>query len=272
MRSNYNIIQKTGRNWKRRRIMKTRIRVIMAGVVLLAAWPAQGVLEDKIFTSSGQILPGEEWNSVYVYNDDTVVDMLGGFVEGLATYDGSTVNVTAGSINGLNAHQFSTANVSGGTVLTLAAYDSGTVKLFPSGTVFSLDAAGAGTAYMSGGITEYARTGDSSTLNLYGGTVTNYLNAWDSATVNIYGYGFTFDPTAGAWNGGQLTGFWLDATPLTIDLYGTETYSHINLIPEPCTILLVALGCLIGHKAFNKSSNHDTIETRHLPNAGRRTS
>jgi hypothetical protein len=230
-------------------IMKTKIYVIMTGVVLLGACSAQAVLDDKIFTSSGQILPGEEWNSVYVYNDDTVVDMLGGFVEGLATYDGSTVNVTAGSINTLDATDFSTANVSGGSVLTLAAYDSATVKLFPNGSVFSLDSAGAGTAYMSGGITEYARAGESSTMNLYGGTVTNYMNAWGSSTVNIYGYNFTYDPLAGSWDGGQLTGFWLDDTAFTIDLYSRETYSHINLIPEPSSLALLAVGALFAKRA-----------------------
>jgi hypothetical protein len=202
--------------------MKTKVWVIISAVVLLAAWPAQGVLLDKTFTSSGQILPGEEWNSVYVYNDDTVVDMLGGFVEGLGTYDASTVNVTAGEINGLNAHEFSTANVSGGTVLTLAAYDSATVKLFPNGTVFSLDAAGAGTAYMTGGVTEYGRTGDSSTMNLYGGTITNYINAWDSSTINVYGYGFSYSPSGGSW--------------------------HINLIPEPNSLILLAAGALFAKR------------------------
>lgn len=60
--------------------MKTKTHLTMTAVVLLAACPAQAV--DKDFYSSGQILPGEEWNSVYVYNDDTVVDMLGGFVDG----------------------------------------------------------------------------------------------------------------------------------------------------------------------------------------------
>ncbi|HUW18271.1 MAG TPA: hypothetical protein VMW16_03130 [Sedimentisphaerales bacterium] len=252
--------------------MKLAPITIIATLILIIAAPHAHALLDKTFYSSDQILPGEEWNAVYVYNNDTVVDMLGGFVEGLGTYDASTINVTAGSINGLNAHQFSTANVSGGTVLTLAAYDSGTVKLFPSGTVFSLDAAGAGTAYMSGGITEYARTGDSSTLNLYGGTVTNYLNAWDSATVNVYGYGFNYSPSGGSWNGGQLTGFWLDGTPFTIDLYDAQTYSHINLIPEPATILFLGLGGLVAHTAFNKTSNCHSIETRHLRNAERRTS
>ncbi|MHC4705729.1 MAG: hypothetical protein ACYS8I_01410, partial [Planctomycetota bacterium] len=62
----------------------------MAAVIVPLTSGQAHALLDKTFTSSGQILPGEEWNSVHIYNDDTVVDMLGGFVEGMATYDAST--------------------------------------------------------------------------------------------------------------------------------------------------------------------------------------
>ena len=223
--------------------MKTQLLLFIAVTVLLAGARVYA-LPDKTFTSSGQILPGEEWNSVYIYNDDTIVDMLGGFAEGIGTYDASTVNIIGGHVNTLDATEFSTANVSGGEVYGLWAEDSGTVKLFPNGTVFSLGASGSGTTYMTGGTTEYARAGDSSLMHLYGGAISNYLNAWDSATVNIYGYDFNYDPTAGAWNGGQLTGFWLDHAPFTIDLYDAQTYSHITLIPEPNTLIVLALGAL----------------------------
>jgi hypothetical protein len=215
----------------------------MAGVVLLAAWPAQGVLEDKIFTSSGQILPGEEWNSVYVYNDDTVVDMLGGFVEGLGTYDASTVNVTAGEINTLDATDFSTANVSGGDVLSLWAFDSATARLSGTATCFNIGARGSfGVLNMSGGSTEYLGTIESGTLNLYGGVVTDSLGAWDTATINIFGYDLLLTSSGGSYGYGQVSGFWLDHTPFTINLNGEETYTHINLIPEPASLLLLGLG------------------------------
>jgi hypothetical protein len=249
MRTNNNIIKNTGRNRKRRRIMKTKTYVIMTGVLLLAACSAQAVLDEKIFTSSGQILPGEEWNDVFIYNDDTIVDMLGGFVEGLGTYDASTINVTAGAINGLSAHEFSSANVSGGTHGTLEAWDSATVKVFPGATLFRLNASGSGTAYMTGGITEYVGAGDSSVMNLYGGVITDCLAAGGSSTINIYGYDFDYDPTGGGYDGGQLTGFWLNGSPFMLDLYGAETYSHINQVPEPSGLVILALGALLAKRA-----------------------
>ena len=67
--------------------MKTKICLIVPAVILFTAPQLQAVTENKTFTSSGQILPGEEWNNVYIYNDDTVVDMLGGGADGIGTYD-----------------------------------------------------------------------------------------------------------------------------------------------------------------------------------------
>ncbi len=97
---------------------------------------------------------------------------------------------------------------------------------------------------MMGGTAEYLGAIDSGTVNIYGGLITESLGAWNDAVVNIYGYDFNYDPMGGSRDGGQLTGFWLDSTAFIIDLYGTDTYSHINLIPEPCSLLLLALGCL----------------------------
>jgi len=221
--------------------MKTKLLAMMSVVILWTAVPvyAEGA---KTFTSSGQILPDERWSNVRIYNDDTVVDMLGGHVDKMATYDYSILNVIDGDISTLNAHEFSTANVSGGYVCGLDACGNSTVGFSDAAAALSLVACDSGTVNMTNGTTEYLRAGDSGIINLYGGLVTNCLDAWDSATINTYGYGFNYDPIAGSWDGGQLRGFWLDDTRFTIDLYGIETYSHINLIPEPSTLLFFALG------------------------------
>ena len=111
------------------------------------------------------------------------------------------------------------------------------------------------TVDMFGGNVGLIEAWNYSTVNLYGGIISDYLLAYgdDSLTVNIYGYGFEYDPLAGDYRGGQLTGFWLDDTPFSIDLYYDDTpggaiidtYPHIVLIPEPTTILLLTLGGLI---------------------------
>lgn len=220
------------------------LSAIIVLLVLLTGGRAYGLL-DKTFTSSGQILPGEEWNNVFIYNDDTIVDMLGGLVDGIGIYDASTVNVTAGHVNTLDALEFSTANVSGGFVYGLHAKNNSIVIFSDDASGTSIGARDFGTLNMNGGTTDLIGVIDSGTLNLYGGLITESLGAWHDAVVNIYGYDFNYDPMGGSLDGGQLTGFWLDDTPFTIDLYGIETYSHINLIPEPSSLILLCLGGLI---------------------------
>jgi len=222
-----------------------RKEVITILAVVLFSGNGLYAVPDKIFTSSGHILPGEEWANVFIYNDGTIVNMLGGDVDGIATYDSSMVNVTGGFVSTLDALEFSIANISGGTVGGVMTWDYAITNLYDGGSVFSLSARGqSGVVNMAGGITEYLRAGESGIINLYGGVVTNCLDTWDSATVNIYGYGFNYDPSAGGWDGGQLTGFWLDDSSFAIDLYDPDTYEHINLVPEPCSLILLAFGSL----------------------------
>jgi len=225
--------------------MKAKLSVIVAVILLLASW-LYAVPVDRIFTSSGHILPGEEWNRVSIYNDHTVVNMLGGLVDQMETYDASMLNVADGDISTLYAEDSSTANIFGGSVRGVFTWDYAITNLYDGGIVFSLSSGGeSGVVNMTGGITEYLRAGESGTINLYGGVVTNCLNAWDLATINIYGHDFNYDPRAGNWGGGQLTGFWLDDTSFSIDLYDYDTCEHINLIPEPGSLILLALGALL---------------------------
>jgi len=211
--------------------MKTKICIIITAIIFFTASEVAAV-EDKIFTSSGQIVEGEFWSNVYIYNDDTIVDMLGGHLDSIGTYDASTVNVTGGHVNTLDAHEISTANISGGYVYGLSTRDSGTAFLSDMGSVVARSARGSfWTVNMTGGTTEYARAGDSGTLNLYGGVVTDSLNAWDFATVNIFGYDLLRTASGGSYGYGFVTGYWGDGAAFTINLSTSETYSHINLIP-----------------------------------------
>jgi hypothetical protein len=223
--------------------------VIMTGVILLAACPAQAVLTDKTFTSSGQILPGEDWANVYIYNDPTVVDMLGGNVDSMASYDASTLNVLDGYVSTLEGYEFSTANIWGGNAYILWAYDGGTVTVAGTGVVSSLSAGGnSGTANVYGGTVEYICPVEHGTVNLYGGFVNDSLSAIDFSVVNVFGYDLRLTSSGGLYGDGQISGFWLDDTPFMIDLNGAETYTHINLIPEPGSLALLAVGALFAKR------------------------
>ncbi|MHC4529037.1 MAG: PEP-CTERM sorting domain-containing protein [Planctomycetota bacterium] len=190
--------------------MKTKLSVGVILLVLVTCGQAYAV-GDKIFTSSGQILPGEEWNNVSIYNDDTVVDMLGGNVDSMGSHDASTLNVFDGFVSTLVALEFSRINVSGGHVQGLSALDWATV-------IFS---------------------------GLYGGLVSDSLNAFGSSAVYIFGYDLVKTSSGGAYGYGQVYGAWLDQTPFNIDFSTQETYLHVNLVPEPSSLLLLAGGLLL---------------------------
>jgi len=226
--------------------MKTKIITILALAQILCFTASELLaLEDKIFTSSGQILDGEEWNNVHIYNDDTIVDMLGGLVDGIGTYDISTINITGGHVNTLVTLEFSTANVSGGVVAGLYAWDYSTVSVFDTGSVFSLSARGDfGVVNIYGGSAAFVDAYESGTVNLYGGDVSEYLSAPDGI-INIFGYDLSKTSTGGNYGYGFVTGYWIDGTSFSIDLLSPETYSNINLIPEPASLLLLVFGCFL---------------------------
>ena len=224
--------------------MKTKIITILAVLILsftavqLYAFPV-----DKIFTSSGQILTGEEWNNVSIYNDATIVDMLGGDVESIGTYDESTVNVTGGQVNTLDALEFSTANISGGFVYGIHSYNNSIVNFSYDAIAVNLATGDFGTINMYGGSANGISAYGSGTVNLYGGIVSDCISAPDG-TINVFGYDLFKTEIGGNYGYGFLNGYWDNGASFYIDLLSPETHSNINLIPEPASLLLLALGCL----------------------------
>jgi hypothetical protein len=201
---------------------------------------------DKTFTSSGQILPGETWDNVSVYNDSTVVDVLGGTVYSIGAHNSSTVNVSDGLIGHLGALEFSKVNVSGCYVYDgLSAEGNGTITFSGTASAVGLSSFDLGNIIMIGDSIEFLTAGYTSKVYLYGGAITDSLSAWNSATVNIFGNNLTKTPTGGSYGYGRVYGYWQDWIPFNINLNGSETYSHINLIPEPASVILFSFGALM---------------------------
>jgi hypothetical protein len=86
---------------------------------------------------------------------------------------------------------------------------------------------------------------DDSIVNIYGGTL-DTLAASENSLVNLCAYDIVITHTGGFWDDGQVTGkYYVGDIPFIFDLWGQNTYLHINIIPEPSTLLLLSLGSII---------------------------
>lgn len=215
--------------------MRVKIGAIIA--VWLLSWGNQAFGTTIAFYEDGVIEDGDVFSWVSVYNDATV-NMSGGVVT-----------------SQLSAYDFSLVNISGGILEATISTDASTVNLSGNMQANQLGVSGSGTANMYGGTVGFIEAWNHSTVNLYGGTISDYVLAYgdESLVVNIYGYDFNYDALGGSYGGGQLTGFWLDDSPFTIDLWYSsnpgeatiDTYSHIVLVPEPATVLFLGAGMLM---------------------------
>jgi hypothetical protein len=207
-------------------------KVVVTIVMVLCGVSSASAVPDWDIYSDTDIYDGQ-YNLINIYDtppDHTTVNMYGGSADFVGTFDSSTLNFYSGNAE-VGAFDTSIINISGGTLSGAAASDHGVVNFSGDADSRSVGASAFGTVNVTGGTVEHVGANDSGTINLYGGVVTDFLGASGLAVVNMYGYGFDYDPGGGALDGGQVRGYWLDDTPLTIDLYGSETYLHIELIP-----------------------------------------
>ena len=211
--------------------MKTKICIIITAIIFFTASELTAV-EDKIFTTDGVIIEGEEYRNVDIYDTppgQTTVSMSGGSVNRLIAYDSSILNFTGGTISLLRACDFSTINISGGFIHSPMAWDYSTINISGAFNSVEVGAAPDGVVNVMGGTME-AIAGWGGIINLYGGTINdNIHDGGESGCVNIYGYELEKTSSGGKYDYGYVSGFWLDGTSFTIDLQGSGTYSHINL-------------------------------------------
>ncbi len=133
-----------------------------------------------------------------------------------------------------NIYSDATIDVTGGFVYYLHAYDTSTVNVFPGSDLM------------------YLKLEDLSTAHLHGGLIEHLLSLDNTGTAHFYGYDFHFDSLGGSAEQGFLSGYWVDGTPLEINLLHwnqSDTYNFVfHEIPEPGTFLLLGVGAVLFRK------------------------
>jgi hypothetical protein len=224
--------------------MKTIVSTILLVIIFLSICPVQAYAVWDIYSDT-DIYDGF-YDFINIYDtppNSTTVNMYGGNADFVSTFDSSTLNFYGGNAE-VGAFDTSFINISGGVLSGVESWDNAIVHFVDEAYSQSLGVGDYGTVNMSGGTVQYLHAGYDGVMNLYAGSVIDSLNAWSSATVNVFGYDLFITSLGGSYNCGYVTGFWNDNTPFTIDFSTPDTYLHVNLIPEPSSLILLMLGTL----------------------------
>jgi hypothetical protein len=151
------------------------------------------------FDRDAVIQDGDSYDGVYVFGNNTTVEVKGGNIGKLLSYDRSTVNVSGGHVTSAQSFERSTINISGGTVRVPSVRDAGSKINVTGGTFWNVEV-GSGEFNMSGG-------------QIVGMGIFALAN---NGVIIINGYDFEYYPLPGK-NDGRLTGFWQGDTPFSIN-------------------------------------------------------
>ncbi len=129
----------------------------------------------------------------------------------------------------------------------ICMYSNATADIF-GGEIYKLETFNITAVDIFGGQMDLLYVHDDSTINIYNGNL-DALGVTENGSVDLYAYDVTYHPDGGHFDRGWIEGKYIaDDLFFTFDLNHLDTFSHINVVPEPSTILLFALGTLFLRK------------------------
>ncbi|MBA7634855.1 hypothetical protein ES703_42453 [subsurface metagenome] len=105
-------------------------------------------------------------------------------------------------------------------------------------------------------------TDDNAVVNIYAATF-NMLASRPESTVYLYAYDVVYHSDGGYNDHPWLEGKYISGdTPFSFNFYYESSVPQLHVVPEPATLILLALGALVTRNQLHKASNYNIIESR----------